>query len=305
VIFDGFLWWLMLILGLLMAVALVGLVGWPLMSATISTEGTDSWEAVSRSYSYVFQAPWHYLWYAVVAVAYGAVLVFFVGFMGSMTVYLSKWGVSQTPLVSVANREPSFLFVYAPKSFEWRTLMLKGVVLDDGSQVVDPQTGKINEEAYEKYMGRGKKADGTPYEGSDTLTFVNKIGAFLVGIWVFLLFLLILGFGYSYFWSASAIIYFLMRKKVDDAEIDEVYLEEDDADSYAGPLATTPPPAPAAGPRAPSLPMVDAPALRPSSAPVTQLGMPPPAEAPKPAEPAATPPPEAPKPPEGTPPPTT
>ena len=86
--------------GLLMAVALVGLVGWPLMAATVSAEGTDSWEAVSRSYSYVYQKPWHFIWYSLVAIAYGAAIVFFVGFMGSLAVYLAKWGVSQTPGIS-------------------------------------------------------------------------------------------------------------------------------------------------------------------------------------------------------------
>ena len=73
IVVGGLFWPMMLIFGLVMAVALVGLVGWPLMSATISTEGTDSWEAVSRSYSYVYQRPWHYVWYSLVAIAYGAV----------------------------------------------------------------------------------------------------------------------------------------------------------------------------------------------------------------------------------------
>src|SRR5205807_985426 len=53
-----------LVLGLIMAVVLVGLIGWPLMYSTISTEGSDSFDAISRSYSYVFQAAWSYLWYA-------------------------------------------------------------------------------------------------------------------------------------------------------------------------------------------------------------------------------------------------
>ena len=78
--------------------------------------------AVSRSYSYVFQAPWHYIFYCVMALVYGAVVVFFIGFMGSFMVYLSKWGVSQG---TWGSREPSYLFVYAPKSFQWRDLLLQ------------------------------------------------------------------------------------------------------------------------------------------------------------------------------------
>ena len=63
----------------------------------IRSEGSDTFDALSRSYNYVFQSPWNYIWYSLVAVAYGAVLVFFVGFMGSFVVYLTKWSLSQTP----------------------------------------------------------------------------------------------------------------------------------------------------------------------------------------------------------------
>ena len=51
-----------------MALLLLGLgFGWPLMWATISTEGTDSFDALSRSYAYVFQRPLRYLFYVLVA----------------------------------------------------------------------------------------------------------------------------------------------------------------------------------------------------------------------------------------------
>ncbi len=255
----GLLWPVMVLLGLLMAVALVGLVGWPLMSATVSAEGTDSWEAVSRSYSYVYQKPWHFIWYALVAIAYGAVIVFFVGFMGSLAVYLAKWGVSQTPGITAVHREPNFLFVYAPTSFGWRSLLLKGAVVD-GDPVVDAD-GQINETAYNKWIGANPD-----YNGPDRLAWWNLFGAFLVGVWLWIMFLLILGFGYSYFWSASTIIYMLLRRNVDAAEMDEVYLEDEDGEgAFGGPL--TPPaasPAPAVKPGAQSLTMVDAPSLRPA-----------------------------------------
>ena len=87
----------MLLLGFGQAVLLIGLVGYPLMYATLSTEGSDTFDALSRSYNYVFQAPWNYIWYGVVAVLYGTILVFFVCFMGSLVVYLTKWSLSLTP----------------------------------------------------------------------------------------------------------------------------------------------------------------------------------------------------------------
>src|SRR5438067_10190076 len=92
------------------------------MYATISTEASDSFDALSRSYSYVYQAPWQYLWYAFVAAVYGAALVFFVTFMSSLLVFLAKWGVARG--VFVESREPSYLFAYAPTSFGWRDLLI-------------------------------------------------------------------------------------------------------------------------------------------------------------------------------------
>jgi hypothetical protein len=264
---DGVLWWLMLILGLVMAVVFVGLVGWPLMSATISAEGTDAWEAVSRSYSYVYQAPWHYIWYTIVGLVYGALVIFFVGFMGSFMVYLAKWGVGSTPGASAANRDPTFLFVYAPTSFGWRDLLLQGTVLDDGRRIV--RDGVIEPSAYDDYV---KNFRGW-----------NYIGAFLVAVWLYLIFLMVLGFGYSYFWSASTIIYLLMRRKVDDAEMDEVYLEDEDLpESFtpsAGPMATSP------AATDPGRVMVESPTLRvPPAATTTTVPEPSAAGAPTPSE---------------------
>ena len=273
---DGLLWPVMLIFGLVMAVTLVGLVGWPLMSATISTEGTDSWEAVSRSYSYVYQSPWHYVWYSLVAIAYGAVLVFFVGFMGSLMVYLAKWGVSQTPFIAKADREPSFLFVYAPTSFGWRTLLLEGTTVH-GRKLVD--NGEINQDVFTTITWDALDPVEAPMKARTyALQLVEQdrrgAGGHLAG---FLVFLLVLGFGYSYFWSASTIIYLLMRRHVDAAEMDEVYLEEDDQEGpYGGHFTPPIPPASSAVKPPASVTMVErrrrladaAPLLRPRPPPM-------------------------------------
>jgi hypothetical protein len=282
IIVAGIFWPVMILVGLLMAITLVGLVGWPLMSATVSAEGTDSWEAVSRAYSYVYQKPWHFIWYTVVALVYGAIIVFFVGFMGSLSVYLAKWGVSQTPGIAAAGREPNFLFVYAPKSFGWRGLLLQGAVVD-GEKVVDSE-GRINQAAYNKWVG----ADDS-YKGGDRLAWWNLIGAFLVAIWLWIAFLLIIGFNYSYFWSASTVVYMLLRRNVDGAEMDEVTLEDDEGEAaFGGPLmAPAAPPATAIKEGATSLTMVDAPSLRPSAPPAAPL---PPAPAVPSSPPAEAPP---------------
>jgi len=261
----GLFWWVPLLFGLGMACTLIGLaVGWPLMAPTISTEGTDSWEAVSRSFSYVFQRPWHYIWYSLVGACYGAIAIFFIGFMGSFTIYLAKWGVNQTPFVSAVGRDPSFLFVYSPTSFDWQTLLLQGATTVDGDKIV--RDGVIDPTAYGKYV--------------DTLWVYNKIGALLVAFWLGLAFLMLIGFGYSFFFSMSTIIYLLMRRHVDSAELDEVYLEEDDAESVPGGFPAPPPAPPAPAPKPTSgLTMVESPSLRapapPPPAPVAPPAPPP------------------------------
>jgi hypothetical protein len=242
----GLFWPFMLLFGLGIAIALVGLVGWPLMAATVSTEGTDSWEAFSRSYSYVFQRPWQYLWCGLVTIAYGAVVLFFIGFMGSLLVYLSKWGVSKTPWIDAADRNPSFLFVYAPTSFGWRDLLLSDAKAPNGQAVVGAD-GEIIPSNFNEFKGQ--------------LYWWNQTGAFLVSIWIYLVFLLVLGFGYAFFWGAMTITYMLLRRSVDTAEMEEVYLEEEDQEGYNGPLAPAGAPA-APGAKTGPTQMVEAPTLK-------------------------------------------
>jgi hypothetical protein len=248
----GLFWPLVLLVGLIMAVVLVGLVGWPLMYSTISAEGSDSFDAISRSYSYVYQAPWQYLWYSIVAIVYGAVLVFFVGLMGSLMVYLGKWGVSRAP--TIESREPTYLFVFAPTSYGWRDLLLYNQPETETVPVVH-NSGTVGQELTLSKTYR------------DSMTWHNYVGAILVSIWIYILFLMVVGFGYSYFWCAGTIIYLLMRRKVDDTEMDEVHLEEEEFEEPAprpsSAAATTAPAADAAGGRT----MVEAPTLRTPATP--------------------------------------
>jgi hypothetical protein len=140
----------------------------------------------------------------------------------------------------------------------------------DGKTVLVVDQGEINSAGYDGYVSG--------------LGWHQKFGAAVVScVWLYLIFLLVIGFGYSYFWTASTIIYLLMRRKVDDAEMDEIYLEEDDQDlTYSPPPAPSGTPAPTPGP---SLTMVEPPSLRP------------PAPVPEPHAPAdATPPPVSPGP---------
>src|SRR5262249_11335766 len=156
------------------AFLLIGLVGWPMIHATLGAEGSDAFDALSRSYSYVLQRPWSYVWNVFVALIYGAVVVFFVGLMASLAVYLGKWGVSNTPFTEYFNRDPSYMFVYAPSSFGWRDLLLQGSPVVGNSDVV-------------------RQVDINNYLSSKSFHGWNHIGPFLIAIWLHVLLLMVIG----------------------------------------------------------------------------------------------------------------
>lgn len=300
IVVDGLFIWIPLGAGFVMTLLVVGLVGYPLMYTTLSAEGSDTFDALSRSYNYVYESPWHYIWYGFLSIVYGAVVVFFVVFWSSLMVYLGKWGVSQTPLTQTFNRSPEYLFIYTPTSFGWRELMVKGSPVEitsdpekapkdsDGKPILVPQTDGYfytQPEAAKQYMSE--------------YSWYNYAGAGMVAFWMTLLFMLMLGFSYSYFWTAASMIYLLMRKKVDEVEVDEIYTEEEEFEEPVAPpkLSPTPPAAPTSIP-------VDAPTLRvptptPASSPAPAASTP--ASTPALPPPTSNSEPNPPTPPSGTP----
>lgn len=91
----GIAWPLILACGLTLAILLVGLLfGWPLMWPTVSAEGTDSFDALSRSYSYTYQRPVHYLFYAAVAGILGTLAWIVVLIFANGVIEFSYWAAS-------------------------------------------------------------------------------------------------------------------------------------------------------------------------------------------------------------------
>ncbi|MBU4273127.1 MAG: hypothetical protein KKE86_02110 [Planctomycetes bacterium] len=92
ILLGGIAWPLALIAGFIMALLLLGvLFGWPLMWGAISVEGSDSFDALSRSYAYIFQKPLHYLFYAVVAALIGWLGWLLVREFAAGVVWMSYW----------------------------------------------------------------------------------------------------------------------------------------------------------------------------------------------------------------------
>ncbi len=173
-ILGGLLWPLALAAGLLMTLLLAGLLfGWPLMWGAISAEGTDSFDALSRSYAYVFQRPLHYLFYVLAAGLIGWLGWVLVQNIAAGVVWMSYWAAG------------------------W---------------------------------GCGSAQIDAVMYGGDELGRVGGFGAGLIRFFADCVKLLAVGYLFSYFWTAAAAIYFLLRRDVDATEMDEVYLDADQSE---------------------------------------------------------------------------
>jgi hypothetical protein len=172
-------WPLMLVGGVVMSIFLLGLFfGWPLMWPTISTEGNDSFDALSRSYSYVFHRPLQYLFYAAVAIFLGWLGWLLAYYFSEAVIYLTNWAAS--------------------------------------------------------WGSGGERMDFILRRTQEKPTGITSAGATVIAFWAGCIHVLVLGFVYSYFWTASSAIYLLLRRDEDGTDMDEVYVAEQ-RDAYGMP----------------------------------------------------------------------
>jgi len=83
--------------GLVIVILLLGLIfGWPLMWGTISAEGSDSFDALSRSFAYTFVRPLQYLGYVVIVMMFGALAWLLFDAAATVVVEASYYGTSLT-----------------------------------------------------------------------------------------------------------------------------------------------------------------------------------------------------------------
>lgn len=211
----GLIWPFTLLLGLLMAILLIGaLAGWPLMWATVAVEGTDAFDALSRSYAYTYQRPLRLLWYVLVAAVLAAVSMFIVKLFATSAISLGNWAVSWG-LDDVAYRE-----IVAP---------LPAPVNPDSA------TGTLT--IADSSAGTHSIAGETPatVEGpllaastSETELSGNRwLAAQAIRFWKSFLGALAAGYQAGFLFVAAVGVYLLLRKDIDGAEMDEVYVEDE------------------------------------------------------------------------------
>lgn len=94
-LFVSLVWPLALLGGGLIALLALGLfLGWPLMWPTISTEATDAFDGLSRSYSYTLHRPLRYFAYVLFAGILGTLLLCILAFVVALIRGMTIWGFS-------------------------------------------------------------------------------------------------------------------------------------------------------------------------------------------------------------------
>jgi hypothetical protein len=208
-VFAGVLFFLALIAGLIIAFVVIGAVaGFGLTFPTIAAEGSDAFDALSRSFSYVYQRPWRTALYIFVSTVYGAVCLLFV----KLFVRLALWAVHTCVGVSM----------------NWGAAYAH----DGAASTTIP--GKLNA----LWHGPALVGDTTFWGGFGPHQFAHL--SWFAQLWFYLWIFTVVGFVgafvVSFFYSASTLMYFLLRREVDATDLDDVYLEET-------PVAPPPPPA--------------------------------------------------------------
>ena len=93
--FAGAVWPLVLLGAVVLSILVVGVVaGWPLMVACVGVERGDSFQAISTAFSYLYQRPLHYAFYAAVALLVSVPALAVATLFADATETLALWAAS-------------------------------------------------------------------------------------------------------------------------------------------------------------------------------------------------------------------
>ncbi len=199
------IYFLVLLLGLGMALLLLGLAfGWPLSISAVSAEGQGFFDGLTRSFAYTYQRPFSYGFYALVAVIAGGL----------------TWIVVDRATVGVE------------RLADWSTSW--GANAANAGRMETIQNETRGELSWDFLRG----AEGSAAVGR---SWSFRAGTGVLHFWKSLLRTVAVGFLFGHFWCLAAAIYLLLRKQIDDAELDELFVLEEQRTYELPSLQETPP----------------------------------------------------------------
>ena len=174
--------------GLLITLTLMGEIGGvSMMLPAISTEGTDGYDAIGRAYCYTYTKPWKLVFYAITAAYYGSICYLFVRFIA---------------------------FVLLKSTY---TFLQFGMFVESAqSSGIDKLSAIWPNPEFFNFLGPNTDI---------SIQWSEKISALLVYFAVMLIICIIVSFVISFYFCASSVIYFLMRKTVDRVDLSQAYVE--------------------------------------------------------------------------------
>jgi len=190
---GGLLLFLSLAGGVVIALVVVGAVGGgSLMWPAIAVEGSDAFDAMSRSYSYAYSRPWRTVFYSAVLVVYGAIVYLLARFFVLLSLKSARWFLAAG---AFATERPGTGRPFATK--------IHAMWANPTPEDLMPAVMPIGLQGWEAG------------------------GALLMQLWVFLLVLTAAGLLVSFYFSGATIMYLLLRRKVDATDIEDVFVEEE------------------------------------------------------------------------------
>lgn len=187
----GLGFFVVLLISFVLAMIIIGgIAGVGLMYPTIAVEGSDTFDAFSRSYSYIYARPWRTIFYTLVTAVYGTLCFVFVKLLVALVFKSAATIVGATMNWDTAG----YAAPLGKLEAMWFSPTLSG-----------PFFGRF-------YL----------FE----LNWSEALASFFIAFWVFLLVGAVIAFAISFFFCGYTLIYLLLRRCVDATELDEVYVEE-------------------------------------------------------------------------------
>jgi hypothetical protein len=188
----GVLFVLFLAVGFVLMLLLLGILGgFHLLYPTIAVEGSDAFDAMSRSFAYVYARPWRLLFYSVISLIYGVVTFLFVSF----AIYLVLW------LTHTFTGWGTGLFGYNHGWYSGSAKLDTLWPVPQFSQLLGPTNWYA-------------------------MNWSEFIGSQFLHFWVYLLISVSGAYVISYYFSTHTIIYLLLRRSVDGQTTTEIFRDE-------------------------------------------------------------------------------
>ena len=176
---------LTLLAGAVIAATLIGTVaGFNLMFPAVAYDGSDCFDAISRSFNYIYARPWRMGFYTATAAVYGAICYTFVRFFAFLMLLTGRW-------------------------------FLQLGIWEKNSQNINKLVAIWPQPTFRDLVDQSALA-ATNWSAQST-------AALLIYLTILVIIGLLVAFIISFYFSANTIIYALLRNKVDQTNLDEIY----------------------------------------------------------------------------------